>query len=82
MLYFYLFYLAAPFGFVTFSREGAIPTFELPPASYFATSLFGNGVGDNGFIVESSEPGNASSVASTICVSVILGFSMVVVSLL
>lgn len=78
----YLFDIAAPFGFVTWSREGAIPTFDLPPASYFQTSLFGNGPGNDGFIVESSEPGNAVDNASTLCVSAVLALSMIVVALL
>lgn len=77
-----MFFVAAPFGLLTFSREGAIPTFELPPASYFRTSLFGHGIDDDGFVVESSEPGNESSVSSTLCTSAVLVICMIVVSFL
>ena len=45
---------AAPFGLITASRRGAISTFNLPPASFFATSLFGRGQYDNGYIVGTS----------------------------
>lgn len=71
---------AAPFGLLTFSREGAIPTFDLPPVSYFRTSLFGRGPGGNEYVVESSVAGNQNdSSASVLTASVAFAVMMVMI---
>merc|ERR1712063_84531 len=71
---------SAPFGLLTFSREGAIPTFALPPASYFRTSLFGRGPGGNEYVVESSVAGNQNdSPASVLTASVAFAVMMVMI---
>merc|ERR1712137_57114 len=71
---------SAPFGLLTFSREGAIPTFALPPASYFRTSLFGHGIDDDGYIIESSVAGvDNNSSSSTLQVTAALILCMVAI---
>ena len=43
---------------------GAISTFNLPPASFFETSLFGRGQYDNGYVIR---PGGGGGVDNNSC---------------